>query len=89
MYRIKMSMRKIVVTSLFFLVVFVASFAFIDTAEAKTRVRGYYKPRSGIYVQPHYRSSPNRSRLDNWSTKGNFNPYTGKSGTKSPYKWRY
>ena len=52
--------------------------------EAQTRVNGYFKS-DGIYVQPHYRSNPNSTTLDNWSTKGNTNPYTGKKGTKSPY----
>ena len=47
-------------------------------------VRGYFKS-DGTYVQPHYRSSPNSTRLDNWSTKGNVNPYTGKLGTRDPY----
>lgn len=79
-------MRKAVVTSLFFLFIFLASFAFADTTEARTRVKGYYKPRSGTYVQPHYRSSPNRSTFDNWSTKGNLNPYTGKWGTINPWR---
>lgn len=53
------------------------------TAEAASRVKGYYKPKTGTYVQPHYRSSPNRSKIDNWSTKGNYNPFTGKKGYKS------
>ena len=47
-------------------------------------VRGYYRS-DGTYVQPHYRSSPNNTTLDNWSTKGNVNPYTGKLGTRDPY----
>ncbi len=50
-----------------------------------TRVRGYYK-KNGTYVQPHYRSTPDSSKLNNWSTKGNVNPYTGKKGTIDPYK---
>jgi hypothetical protein len=37
-------------------------------------------------VQPHYRSSPDGSRLNNWSTRGNVNPYTGKPGTVDPYR---
>jgi hypothetical protein len=82
-----MSMRKITVTSLFFLVIFLTSLAFTDTTEARTRVRGYWKPSTGTYVMPHYRSSPNRSVFDNWSTKGNLNPYTGKWGTRNPYRW--
>ncbi|MBU2645364.1 hypothetical protein KKI24_11715 [bacterium] len=44
-------------------------------------VRGYQKS-DGTYVQPHYRTSPNSTRNDNYSTKGNINPYTGKEGTK-------
>lgn len=54
--------------------------------EAKSvRVRGYYKPSTGTYVAPAYRTSPNRTKLDNYSTRGNYNPYTGKTGTKSYY----
>jgi hypothetical protein len=30
------------------------------------------------------RSSPNSTTLDNYSTKGNVNPYTGQPGTKDP-----
>ena len=56
------------------------------TADAATRVRGYYKPRSGTYVMPHYRSSPNSTRWDNYSSRGNYNPFTGKKGYSSPYK---
>lgn len=47
-------------------------------------VRGYIKS-NGTYVMPHYQTAPNSTKLDNWSTKGNINPYTGKSGTKDPY----
>ena len=47
------------------------------------RVRGY-KKRNGTYVKPHYRTAPNATKSDNWSTKGNVNPYTGKPGTKNP-----
>jgi hypothetical protein len=45
------------------------------------RVRGYVK-KDGTYVQPHYRSAPNSAKSDNWSTQGNYNPYTGEKGTK-------
>ena len=57
-----------------------------STAEASTRVRGYYKPSTGTYVQPYYRSSPNSTRWDNYSTQGNYNLYTGKKGYTSPFK---
>lgn len=52
---------------------------------ADTSVSGYYK-KDGTYVPPHRRSDPNGSKADNWSSRGNTNPYTGKEGTKDPYK---
>lgn len=58
-----------------------------NLAEAANRVRSYYKPSTGRYVAPHYRSSPNKTKLDNYSTKGNYNPYTGKKGYVNPYRW--
>lgn len=51
---------------------------------ADTHVNGYYR-NNGTYVQPHYRSDSNSTKLDNWSTQGNTNPYTGSVGTKNPY----
>ena len=50
-------------------------------ADADVSVKGYYK-QNGTYVQPHRRSDPNSTTRDNWSTKGNVNPYTGKRGTR-------
>jgi hypothetical protein len=47
-------------------------------------VRGYVK-RDGTYVAPHFQTNPNGTKLDNWSTKGNVNPYTGQPGTKNPW----
>jgi monoamine oxidase len=44
-------------------------------------VKGYTK-KDGSYVAPHHRTNPNGSKSDNWSKKGNVNPYTGKKGTK-------
>lgn len=44
-------------------------------------VDGYYR-KDGTYVETHQRSAPNSTVNDNWSTKGNENPYTGKAGTK-------
>jgi hypothetical protein len=40
--------------------------------------------KNGTYVAPHHRSAPDGSKANNWSTKGNVNPYTGKKGTKNP-----
>lgn len=46
-------------------------------------VDGYIR-RDGTYVQPYQRSERNNSYNDNWSTRGNTNPYTGEKGTASP-----
>jgi len=53
-------------------------------ALADTYVQGHMR-KDGTYVQPHYRTDPNSTRLDNYSTRGNVNPYTGQAGTKDPY----
>ena len=51
-------------------------FAFADV-----HVNGYYRG-NGTYVKQHSRSSPNKYRYDNYSAKGNVNPYTGRAGTQ-------
>ena len=40
--------------------------------------------KNGTYVQPHRQTNPNNTKRDNWSSKGNVNPDTGKQGTKDP-----
>jgi len=57
---------------------------FSGIAEAKTvSVKGYYKPSTGRYVSPSFRTSPNKVKFDNFSAKGNYNPYSGKRGYKN------
>lgn len=53
-------------------------------AQRTTSVRGYTR-KDGTYVAPHVRTAPNSTRTDNWSTRGNVNPYTGREGNKDPY----
>jgi hypothetical protein len=53
-------------------------------AQSPHYVRGYVT-KNGTYVAPHYQTNPDSSLLNNWSTKGNYNPYTGKAGTVNPY----
>ncbi len=73
----------------FLLSLLVASLlVFSHSVEAKTvSVKGYLKPSTGRYVAPSHKTSPNKTKIDNYSTKGNYNPYTGKAGSKNPYKW--
>lgn len=68
------------------LIVAILVFAVLaGSVNAATRVKGYTTKRRS-YVAPHYRSSPNRTKFDNYSTRGNINPYTGKKGTVNPFK---
>lgn len=55
---------------------------FVVEAQSSNSVRGYTK-KDGTYVAPHQRTNPDKSKSNNWSTKGNTNPYTGKPGTKN------
>lgn len=47
------------------------------------RVNGHFK-KNGTYVAPHHATNPNHTQRDNYSSKPNVNPYTGKQGTKEP-----
>lgn len=42
----------------------------------------YVRPyvRDGKVVGGYYRTEVNKTRVDNWSTEGNKNPWTGKKG---------
>jgi hypothetical protein len=44
-----------------------------------------YTRSDGTYVAPHYQTAPDNTRLNNYSTQGNVNPYTGQAGTVNPY----
>ena len=64
------------------IVLFLGFAACLNSLFADVFVRGHYRG-NGTYVQPHYRSNPNGLKHDNWSTKGNINPYTGERGKRT------
>ena len=47
-----------------------------------TTVSGYTRS-NGTYVESHVRTMPNNTNWDNFSTKGNSNPYTGSTGHRA------
>ena len=53
------------------------------SADAQVWVDSYTRS-DGTYVQGHYRSSPDGNPYNNYSTKGNTNPYTGRKGYTPP-----
>ena len=48
---------------------------------SSTHVQGHTK-KDGTYVEPHKRSTPDKKFENNWTTKGNENPATGKEGSR-------
>ena len=73
--------------ALHYLVTLLLAMAFITPrlalAAEPVWVSGYVRPSSGTYVAPHFRSVPDGNFYNNWSTKGNINPFTGAAGTRS------
>lgn len=59
----------------------IASPAVAKTVSVKPHIT-----KQGVYKPPSYRTAPNNTKIDNFSSKPNVNPYTGKSGTVDPYK---
>jgi hypothetical protein len=45
-------------------------------------VSGYYRS-NGTYVAPHFQSNRDSTVTDNYSFRGNANPYTGRVGSNS------
>lgn len=62
--------------------------AFATPALADQYVKGHTRS-DGTYVAPYVRSSPNNVQYDNYSTKGNTNPYTGERGSQRDTTYDY
>ena len=60
---------------------------FCTSIFADVTVRGHFR-KNGTYVQPHHRTRLDGNIFNNYSTKGNYNPYTGggKEGHIDPYR---
>ncbi len=58
--------------------------ASVAGANADVYVRGHVRS-DGSYVTPHHRSNPDAYRSNNWTTSGNYNPYTGQQGSRNDY----
>jgi hypothetical protein len=61
--------------------VMVAGSAFAKDVFVQPHIRS-----DGTVVQGHYRSAPDSTPFNNYSTQGNTNPYTGQQGTVNPYQ---
>ena len=67
-------------------VLLLASMALVGPALAGDHAVKAYVKKDGTYVAPAMATNPNPTKLDNYSTKGNVNPWTGKPGTVDPNK---
>jgi len=54
------------------------------TAQAQEYTNGYYRS-NGTYVQGYYHTAPDGNPYNNYSSRGNTNPYNGQNGTAIPY----
>ena len=71
-----------------FLIFFLlATFSFSSFSQSKSSSDVYvksYTRSNGTVVKGYYRTAPNSTNRDNFSTRGNVNPYTGKKGYVKP-----
>lgn len=70
-------MKKLILVSIFGAI---SSIAFSQNVRYQ---RGYYKPSTNTYVNPHIKKTNNTTNWDNFSTDGNENPYNGQNGAKA------
>ena len=64
------------------LVALLAACLTCSVSVGKPTVTKAYVKRNGTYVAPHYKTTPDKTKNNNYSTRGNANPMTGKEGTK-------
>ena len=77
-----MMIKKLNMLKKIFCILFL--FSLVLPVQAKY-VKGYYKS-NGTCVNGYHRTRADYSKYNNYSTKGNYNPYTGQKGYKYPHK---
>lgn len=64
-----------------------------SSTNSSVRYQSGYTRSNGTYVQGHYKTSTNSTNHDNFSARGNYNPYTGSTGSRardySPESYNY
>lgn len=66
---------------LFFALLFVSILSYGQTGTAW--VNGYYKS-DGTYISGYYKTISDNTNHNNWSTNGNYNPYSSQAGYRAP-----
>lgn len=60
-----------------------SSSSYSTGTNSSVRYQSGYTRSNGTYVQGHYKTSSNYTNHDNFSTSGNYNPYTGSAGSRA------
>lgn len=84
--KLKINNKILMVKKFFLTIIFTLiwlGLAFGQINPNHVRVSGYTR-KDGTYVQPYFRTAPNSTNRDNFSTQGNVNPYTGEAGWIKP-----
>ena len=76
-------MNKIIMLAIIIALVVMQPIA--ASAAGSHTTKGYTK-KNGTYVARSRATNPDRTKRNNYSTKGNVNPSSGKPGTKNPDK---
>jgi hypothetical protein len=74
-------MFKIFIINFLFILIAIGGYS-QSTNPNHVYVKGYYK--GGKWVDGYYRTAPNSTNRDNFSTRGNINPYTLEPGYITP-----
>ncbi len=61
----------------------ISSFSAFGSTNSATRLQSGYQRSDGTAVSSHYKTESNSTNWDNFSTKGNSNPFTGESGSRA------
>ena len=69
-------------TKSFLAILIFTFFLSINVKAQDVYVKGYYT-KNGTYVEPYYRTAPNNTNWDNYSTKPNSDPYNNNKGYKA------
>jgi len=53
-------------------------------SNSNSHERSGYTTQSGTYVAPSTATNPNNTQMDNYGSRGNYNPNSGTFGTRTP-----
>lgn len=78
-------MKKLILAGALALIATAAQAQYYGTGtNPNTHTSSGYTTSRGTYVAPYVATNPNTTQRDNFTARGNVNPYTGAVGTRNP-----